>query len=177
MKKIKNINWFWKNWTESEKRIYKKCAVFAIIVIMIEIMLAIACVNQFHATSSSSGHWVTEWNDEKGEWESVWMPWGDGTEYTVDTDGALYLFKRIFNIIYNSVLPITSVLTTTLVGYHYLMIMTSKNKRRIEDSYAAIKSVAVTWLYIMCISVFITLAMQGFNTLVNNPALQPILKP
>jgi len=186
MKNLKEINWFWKNWTEDEKRIYKKCAVFAVIVIAIEIIAAIMCMNSFHASEIPSDgvlcppgyHSETRWDDEKGEWYSVYVP--DSLtfdKYTVDDSGALYLFKRMFNIIYNAVLPSTSVIACTLVGYHYLMIMTSKNRRRIEDSYAAIKSVAVTWLYIMCISVFITLAVQGFNTLVNNPALQPILKP
>lgn len=177
MKKIKNINWFWKNWTESEKKIYKKCAIFAVIVIMLEIMLAIACVNQFHATSSSSGHWVTEWNDEKGEWESMWMPWGDGTEYTVDTDGTLYIFQRMFNMIYSALLPLASVLACTLVGYNYCLIMTSKNQRKIDESYTHIKVVAKTWIYIMLTSVFITLAVQGFSTAVNSEFANPIIHP
>lgn len=32
--KIKEINWFWKNWTEDEKRIYKQCATFTVMCIL-----------------------------------------------------------------------------------------------------------------------------------------------
>lgn len=211
MKKIKDINWFWKNWTESEKKIYKKCTVFAVIVIMLEIVATIICANQFHAADApptyddkdmeipAEGiaepplgyHHETRWDDEKGEWYSVYVPdpevtnkdlwdafWQDEEyRYTLDDSGTLYLFKRMFNMIYAVVLPTTSVVACTLVGFHICMIMTSKNPRKIDTSYTAIKSVATTWLYIMCISVFITLAVQGFNAMINSPLANPIIHP
>ena len=198
MKKIKNINWFWKNWTESEKKIYKKCAVFAAIVIMLEIMLAIACMNQFHAYEPEppeygnedleipaewgicppGWHHETRWDDEKGEWHSVYVPDSYKPDlYEVDANGALYIFQRMFNMIYSSLLPLASVLACTLVGYNYCLIMTSKNQRKIDESYTHIKVVAKTWIYIMLTSVFITLAVQGFSTAVNSEFANPIIHP
>lgn len=211
MKNTKKINWFWfwKNWTEDEKRIYKKCAVFAVIVIAIEIMFAIVFANQFHAAAPTYDdtdkeisvdsvdscpigyHHETRWNDEKGEWYSVYVPNKEITDedledaflgnnkypYTIDESGTLYIFQRIFNIIYSTLLPLASVTACTLVGYNYCMIMTSKNRRKIDESYTHIKVVAKTWLYIMCTSVFITLATQAFNQLINSPFANPILKP
>ena len=187
MKNTKKINWFWKNWTEDEKRIYKKCAVFAVIFIVIEVMIAIVCINQFHASEIPTGggnmcppgyHQETKWDDEKGEWYSVYVPnnysWD---KYEVDASGALYLFQRMFNIIYTALLPFASVTAATLVGYNYCLIMTSKNPRKIDESYTHIKVVATTWLYIMLASVIITLAVQGFNQLINSPFANPILKP
>lgn len=208
MKNTKKINWFWKNWTEDEKRIYKKCTVFAVIIIMIEIIAAIMCINPFHAAAPTYDdtdkeisvdsvdscpvgyHHETRWDDEKGEWYSVYVPDkkvsvddlvddfnNKKSPYKVDESGTLYIFQRIFNIIYSTLLPLASVMACTLVGYNYCMIMTSKNRRKIDESYTHIKVVAKTWLYIMCTSVFITLAMQAFNQLINSPLANPILKP
>ncbi len=190
MENTKKINWFWKNWTEDEKRIYKKCAVFAAIVIVLEIIAAIMCMNQFHAAEIPTDwgiappgyHQETRWDDEKGEWYSVYVPdveieIGDFGLYKVDDSGALYIFKRIFNIIYTAVLPAASVMASTLIAYHICMIMTSKNQRKIDNSYTSVKSVATVWMYIMLTSVFITLAVQGFDSIVNSNFANPILKP
>lgn len=102
---------------------------------------------------------------------------GNTGGYEIDVNGAAYIFRRMFNIIYTSILPFTSILAATLASYQLCLIMTSKSQRRIEESYTYIKVIGKTWLYIMLGSVFITLTIQGFNALVNNPAAQPILHP
>ncbi len=194
--KTKEINWFWKNWTEDEKRIYKQCATFTAMCILFMLMFAFFFANQFNAvdappTYSSDGiradgntkppGWNTEtrWDDVKGEWYTVYVPPTSGNTggYEIDVNGAAYIFRRMFNIIYAAILPFTSILAATLSSYNICFVMTSKSQRKIEESYTHIKIIGKTWLYIMLGSVFITLAVQGFNALVNNPAAQPILHP
>lgn len=212
MNKIKEINWFWKKWTESEREIYKKCATSAIAYIVILILAAIVCSNNFHASEAPvyddkdkeihspwgtfipGYHYETRWDDEKGEWYGVYVPdevvtkgdiedefWdvilNGKTAYTIDDDFGIYIFRRAFNIIYGAVLPVTSVLAGTLASYQFCLVMTSKNPRKIEESYTHIRVIGKTWLYIMLSSVIITLAVQGFEALINSPAAQPILHP
>lgn len=174
MENTKKINWFWKNWTEDEKRIYKKCAAFAVIVIVLEIIAAIMCMNQFHATESTE--YTHEWDYEHGGWKTIPKD-NNSNEYTVETDETLSIFKSLFNIIYTALLPTTSVIAATLIAYHICMIITSKNQRKIDNSYTSVKSVATVWMYIMLTSVFITLAVQGFDSIVNSNFANPILKP
>ena len=196
--KRKEINWFWKNWTEDEKRIYKQCATFTVMCILFMLMFSFFFANQFHATDAPPQyddkdaeirgdwgqaipgyHYETRWDDVKGEWYTVYVPPTSGNTggYEIDVNGAAYIFRRMFNIIYTSILPFTSILAATLASYQLCLIMTSKSQRRIEESYTYIKVIGKTWLYIMLGSVFITLTIQGFNALVNNPAAQPILHP
>lgn len=204
--KTKEINWFWKNWTEDEKRIYKQCATFTVMCILFMLMFSFFFANQFHATDAPPQyddkdaeirgdwgqaipgyHYETRWDDEKGEWYGVYVPdatdifeyfpgYGDGG-YSIDVNGAGYIFRRMFNIIYTAILPFTSILAATLASYNICLVMTSKNQRKIEESYTHIKVIGKVWLCIMLSGVFITLAVQGFTALVNNPAAQPILHP
>lgn len=193
--KRKEINWFWKNWTESEKKIYKQCTVVTVMCILFMLLFTIIFGNEFHATDTPPSYsdnairadegekpllWHEEvrWDDEKGEWYTVYVPPFSGEfQYSIDVDGAGYIFRRVFNIIYTAILPFTSILAATLASYKICLIMTSKNPRKIEESYTHIRVIGKTWLCIMLGSVFITLAVQGFNTLINNPAAQPILHP
>ena len=169
MKKIKEINWFLKNWDESEKKIYKRCAVFTVMCILFMLMFSFFFANQFNAVDAPPTyddkdaeiredwganipgyHQETRWDDEKGEWYTVYVPDatdifeyfpgnGDGG-YSIDVNGAAYIFRRMFNIIYTAILPFTSILAATLASYKICLIMTSKNPRKIEESYTHIQS-------------------------------------
>lgn len=179
MKKLKEVSWFWKDWTETEKKIYKKCAVFAVIYIAIMLLLTIACINQFHAAEIPDGyHAETVWDDGKGGWTTIIVPDKPWTgKYEIDVSGAEYIFKKVFNIIYTSLLPFASILAATLTAYNLTLMMTTKNQRKVDETYTYIKAIWKVWLYIMLTNVIITLAVQGFTEIVNSPHANPIIHP
>lgn len=168
------------DWTTEERKLRREGIHFGIIyLIIILLFMFMFCSNQFHAETVPDGyHAETYWDEEKGEWYSIIVP--DSYEikpYEIDADGAEAIFKQVFNIIYTSILPFSSIIAATFTAYNFTIIMTSKNQRKIDGSYTHIKAIWKVWLYIMLTSVIITLAVQGFNEIVNSPYAQPIIRP
>jgi len=83
--------------------------------------------------------------------------------YSVDADGVIEGYKNIFNTIYTIIMPFATILAVVLVGYNLCVIMSSKNQKKCDTAYTWIKAVVITWLCLLCISVFINLATQLFT--------------
>jgi cytochrome bd-type quinol oxidase subunit 2 len=82
-------------------------------------------------------------------------------DYTVDADAAQEAFAELFNSLYGIIIGVATVLAVVIVAYNILIIMTSKNTRKVEESITWIKAVCIAWLCLMCLSVIITL-IKGF---------------
>ncbi len=92
--------------------------------------------------------------------------------YTIDISGMEAGFKNAFNQIYKAVASSSSIIAATLVAYNITMIMTSKNQRKISDSFTWIKGIAMAWLCLMMTGWFIKLIIAGFGVVKGS---EPIL--
>lgn len=81
--------------------------------------------------------------------------------YTIDSSKAETSFKTIFNDVYALVMGVATIIAVTLVAYNIVVIMSSKNQKKIDSAFTWIKAIVVAWLFIMLISIFITLIKQA----------------
>lgn len=88
-------------------------------------------------------------------------------------------FINTFNDIYVAIAGSATLIAVCLIAINLVTIMTSKNQRKTEQAVTWIKAIATAWLFLMMISVFITM-IKGFVGNVNkkdfNSRYSPIFK-
>ena len=82
-------------------------------------------------------------------------------DYSIDSSSAESSFRNIFNSVYAQVMGVATLIAVSLIAYNILIIMTSKNQKKIDLSYTWIKAIAISWVFLMLISIFITMIKQA----------------
>lgn len=100
---------------------------------------------------------------------SVMLPAFNAT-YNVDVSGTETKYKDLFNGIYAVCLPVFTIIAVTLIGYNILVIMSSKNQKKIDTAYTWIKAIAISWLCLALAGVVINFARQVFREVQNADA-------
>lgn len=87
--------------------------------------------------------------------------------YTIDLSGAEAAFKTLFNDVYGMFIGAVSIIAVTLIAYNIFLIMTSKNQRKIDESYTWIKAIIIAWVCFMSMSIIIAIIKEASDLTTN----------
>lgn len=88
-------------------------------------------------------------------------------------------FASTFNSVWLVVAGSATAIGVCLIAINIVTIMTSKNQRKTEQAVTWIKAIAIAWLFLMIIGIFITLIQQmvgNVNTSGSNSQYAPIFE-
>lgn len=94
--------------------------------------------------------------------------------YTVDADGALARYKSAFNTIWGWLWASAASIGCSLAAYNFLVIMTSKNVKKIEQSFAWIKAIFMAFIFLGISGAIVGAVFADFNTIQSNSANSPL---